>query len=164
MAKTQQPKRPAQNAPQAEWDAYRVAIKAMIEGNDADLAAIPDYKSESDPYIQAQLAALRRMIDESRDPETGIPKKQGVIEFLFEVMNESGHPVDARMKAATTLISFFHKKVPSALVVTNNTNLADVDLSGLSDTELAHITALLDKATIASVESKSVAIAQHLKH
>jgi len=145
-------KPPGPNASQEAKDAYRAQVRAMIDGSaDADLAAIPEPRRETDPYIQAQLAALRRMIDESYDPETGKYGKQGIIEFMFTVMNDKNQTMDCRMKAANTLIAFFHKKVPSTLMVANQTNLSDVDLSALKPEELDQIQALLDKAATAPV-------------
>jgi hypothetical protein len=134
-----------------EKDNYREAVKAMIEGNDSDMAAIPEPKRETDPYIQAQLSALRKMIDASYDPETGQYAKKGVIEFMFEVMNDSAHAIEARLKAATTLISFFHKKVPNTLMVAQQANLADVDLSVLAPEELDAVERLLNKAVSKAV-------------
>jgi hypothetical protein len=188
-------KPPGPNASQAEKDAYRAKVKAMIDGDESDLAAIPDPKRETDPYITAQLAALKRMINESIDEDTGKPTKKGIIEFLFDVMNGCRDipqtaldalklitpgdqdairtwfqvqtiTMDARLKAATTLIQFFHKKVPSTMLLTQQTNLADVDLSGLSPTELDNIQALLDKALTTSVPgmSKIVPPISHTEH
>lgn len=140
---------PGPNASPEALEAYRQSIKAARDAvQDIDLAAVPDHMREDDPYIRAQLAALRRMLDESYDPDTGKYGKQGVIEFMFTVMNDAAQTMDARMKAANTLIKFFHKQVPSTLMVAQQTNLADVDLSGLSDAELDSIQRLLDKATL----------------
>lgn len=158
---------PAANASQAEKDAYRERVRQMIAGSeDADLAAVPDVKRENDPYIAAQLAALRRMIDESYDADTGKYGKQGVIEFMFTVMNDKAVQMDARIKAANTLISYFHKKVPNTLMVAQQTNLADVDLSGLKPEELDTIQSLLDKALTTApapqqAASTTVAVEQH---
>jgi len=158
-------KPPGPNASQAEKDAYREKVRQMIDGNDeVDLAAIPEPKRETDPYIQAQLAALRKMIDASYDEATGLYAKKGIIEFLFEVMNDTALAIDPRMKAANTLISFFHKKVPSTLMVAQQTNLADVDLSGLAPEELDAIQRLLDKATVSTPTTAPVPVIDATKH
>jgi hypothetical protein len=165
MAKKPILKHPGANASPEAMAAYRDAVRQMIAGSaDVDLAAIPEVMKESDPYIQAQLAALRRMIDESFDPETGKYGKQGVIEFLFNVMNDGSHAVDARMKAANTLIRYFHKSVPTTLMVANQTNLADVDLSSLKPEELDAMQALLDKATLGGVDATAAVLQSQSKH
>jgi hypothetical protein len=145
---------PGPDASQAERDAYRAKVRAMIENDESDLTAAPEAKYENDPYIKAQLAALHRMVTASIDPETGVPTKKGVIEFLFETMNDSAVSHDVRLKAASTLIAYFHKKVPSSLMLTQQTNLADVDLSSLSPDELDQVQHLIDKATIGAISPK----------
>ena len=160
MAKKTSPKHPGANASPEAIAAYRDAVRAMIAGtDDVDTAAIPEVMRETDPYIQAQLAALRRMIDVSFDPETGQYAKKGVIEFLFDLMNDGQANSGVRLKAATTLISYFHKRVPSTIMVANQTNLADVDLSSLKPEELDAMQALLDKATLGGVDATAAALA-----
>ena len=155
---------PGPNASQAEKDAYRAKLRAMIDGDDSDLTAAPEAKYENDPYIKAQLAALHRMVTESIDPETGKPAKQGVIEFLFCTMNDVAVAHDVRLKAANTLIAYFHKKVPSALMITQQTNLADVDLSGLSPEKLDQLQAIIDEATMKSIGAPIALPAGVVKH
>jgi hypothetical protein len=155
---------PGPNATPQELDAYRAKIRAMIDGDESDLTAAPEAKYENDPYIKAQLAALHRMVTASIDPETGKPTKQGVIEFLFETMNDSAVPRDVRLKAASTLIAYFHKKVPSSLMLTQQTNLADVDLSSLSEEELDQVQRLIDKATLGPINAVPVTVAKHTEH
>src|SRR6266436_2641866 len=154
MAKISRIRPPAANASQNEKDAYRAKLRLMIDGDESDLVAAPSADMETDPYIKAQLAALHRMVTSSIDPETGVPTKKGVIEFLFETMNDSAVAHDVRLKAASTLIAYFHKKVPSSLMLTQQTNLADVDLTNLSAEELDQVQRLIDKATIGAISPK----------
>jgi hypothetical protein len=104
------------------------------------------------------------MIAESIDPETGKPTKQGVIEFLFCAMNDTAIAHDVRLKAANTLIAYFHKRVPSALMITQQTNLADVDLSGLSPEKLDQLQSIIDEATMKSIGAPIALPAGVVKH
>lgn len=70
---------------------------------------------ELDSYLRTQLALLHRLVDESRDPETGEPTAKGPFEFMFSLMNDRNADMSDRLKAAKELMPYVHKRVPLVL-------------------------------------------------
>ena len=108
------------------------------------LTGSTDASMERDPYIAAQLKALRTFIDASKD-EHGVSSACGPIEYLMRCMNDQAVPPEHRIKAANTLIQYFHKKVPSALLVTQSVSVESFDYSILSQDELSEFERILRK-------------------
>lgn len=75
---------------------------------------------ELDPYLKAQLQLLEKLIDASRDEQTGVPTKHGPLEYLFTVWNDTNIDVDKRVRAATSALTYFHKRVPAELTLADD--------------------------------------------
>lgn len=123
-----------------DLERYRKEIAAAQD----PLTGSLDASMERDPYIQAQIKALRAFIDNSKD-ENGVATAKGPIEFLMVCMNDVAVPPEHRIKAANTLIQYFHKKVPSALLVTQSVSVESFDYSILTQDELTEFERILAK-------------------
>src|ERR1700740_805749 len=130
---------PKPNDP-VDLERYRKEIAAAQD----PLTGSLDASMERDPYIQAQIKALRAFIDNSKD-EDGVAQAKGPIEYLMICMNDAQVPPEHRIKAANTLIQYFHKKVPSALLVTQSVSVESFDYSILTPDELSEFERLLSK-------------------
>lgn len=85
--------------------------------------------------------------DDADPNEVKWTKQHGVtpVEFLTLVYRNQLQPIEVRISAARSLLDYIHRKMPAKIEV-DASLLDSLDLSKLSDEDIAQFTAILSKA------------------